>query len=173
MAYSIVKVTPTLDTVSSYSLGDVLFVNTEFGLPARTAKLVNGFVVDKEKQLVSEGLTFFFFRENVANLGTINATANISDANFMSNDFAGAVKIFNQAETSTLDNLHVHSMAPFGEDADGIATGRNLATVITASATPTTANSYPVYVTAVIDVLSGTPNFTATDALELVLHFEY
>ena len=149
MAYSIVKVTPTLDT-AAYALGDVLFVNTEFGLPARTAKLVNGFVVDKEKQLVSEGLTFFFFRENVANLGTINA-----------------------AETSTLDNLHVHAMAPFGEDTDGIATGRNLATVITASDTPTTANAHPVYVTAVIDVMSGTPNFTATDALELVLHFEH
>ena len=173
MAYSIVKVTPTVDT-SAYADGDVLFVNTEFSLPARHAKLINGFVIDKEAQLGSEDVSFFFFRENVANLGTINATANISDANFVSNDFIGAVNILEAVETADLDNLLIHSMAPYGGVADSAAsTGRDLSLVMSSSSTPTTANAYPVYVTAFFQVVSVAPDFTATDALELVLHFEY
>lgn len=171
MAYSIVRVNPTVST-SAYADGDVLFVNTEFGLPSSNAKLVNGYVIDKNKQLQSEDVTFFFFQENEADLGTINATANITDANFLSNKFLGAVNIVDQIESQDLDNLDVHKMVTYGAVSDGAPTAVPL-DVMMQSSSRSSSNLYPVYVTAFIQVVSTAPNFTNPDALELVLHFEY
>lgn len=171
MAYSIVRVNPTVST-SVYADGDVLFVNTEFGLPASHAKLVNGYVIDKDKQLQSEDVTFYFFQENEADLGTINATANITDANFLSNKFLGAVNILDQIESADLDNLDVHKMVTYGAIADGGSTAVPI-DVMMQSSSRSSSNLYPVYVTAFIQVVNTAPNFTNADALELVLHFEY
>ena len=172
MAYSVVRVNPTVDT-SAYADGDVLFVNTEFGLPSSSAKLVNGYVIDKDKQLQSEDVIFYFFQENEADLGTINLSANISDANFLSNKFLGAVNILDQVESVDLDFLDVHKMVTYGAISDGASTAVPL-DVMMQSSSRSSSNLYPVYVTAFIQVVGSTaPNFTNADALELVLHFEY
>ena len=43
MGFATVRITPTLDTGTAYADGDVLFLNTEFSLPAKKAKVVDAY----------------------------------------------------------------------------------------------------------------------------------
>ena len=86
MAFGISRFTPTLST-DAYANGDVLFGMTEVTLPSRSCRLVGGFVVDYESQTASDAFNIHFFQVNNAELGTVNASAGITDANFKLNQY--------------------------------------------------------------------------------------
>ena len=80
--YSIIRVTPTLDT-DQYAQGDVLFTATEIPLAVRgdagCSKIICGWSLNQGVGS-DDDIDLYFTEANTA-LGTINATANISDAN--------------------------------------------------------------------------------------------
>lgn len=160
----IIRVTPTLDT-NAYAQGDVLFVATE--IPnvvlekGGCSKLVGAYMFDKSDQL--SDITFVFTEGNTA-LGTINATANISDANLLANNLCGITKVdADQAQTANdIDNSRIHQMLPAsiaGENND------NLLLLQAAN------DSTSVYVQGLL-ISSTTPTYADGD-IQLILHIEY
>tara|TARA_Y100001937_G_scaffold60452_1_gene82800 strand:- start:1826 stop:2335 length:510 start_codon:yes stop_codon:yes gene_type:complete len=112
--FKIIRVTPTLDT-NAYAQGDVLFTATEIpnaviGLGG-CSKLVGAYMFDKSDN--TDDILFIFTEGNTA-LGTINATADISDANLLANNICGISKIdSDQAGTGgIIDNSRIHQMFP-------------------------------------------------------------
>ena len=93
-AKRIIRVSPTLDT-NAYAEDDVLFVATE--IPNAVigkggcSKLVAMYVIDKSN---TDSDIDFYFSEGSTALGTINATANITDANLVSNNICGVELLF-------------------------------------------------------------------------------
>jgi len=179
MAFATVTITPTLDDSTAYASGDVLFLNTVVLLPARSCKLVQGFVIDfGGSALISDQVDFLFFQNNTAELGTINATANISDANFRLNRFIGACKIETGTEVEGIDGVAIHSMVDFVQPSD-TSGGRPLDLPLVssgASAPYNNAGAFPVFMSAVISQTTGSdPDFTSSgaNALDIVLLFEY
>ena len=89
----IIRVTPTLST-DAYAQGDVLFTATEIPRAVLEkggcSKLVGGYIFDKTDG--SDDITFVFTEGNTA-LGTINATADISDADLLANNICGISKL--------------------------------------------------------------------------------
>ena len=78
----IIRVTPTLNNGVAYAAGDVAFTATEIpraviGLGG-CSKIVNCFIMDQDRDTYDLNLVF---SEGNTALGTINATADISDAN--------------------------------------------------------------------------------------------
>lgn len=61
MAFKTVTFTPTLST-DAYADGDVLFALTEINLPARSAKLIGGAIVDYSNTFAAEGAELHFFK---------------------------------------------------------------------------------------------------------------
>lgn len=170
MAYSVVRVKVNNDD-EAYAAGDVFFVNTEFSLPARSAKLVGGYIQDTERKLESADLNIYFFAKNEADLGTINATANISDANFQANQCQGVIRLEGtQNEATNVDNLSFLALTEVTQTSDPTSAGIS---VILHSQGPTSDGvSYPMYVGGIIT--QGTPNYTAKKGvIELILHFEH
>lgn len=170
MAYSVVRVKVNNDD-EAYAPGDVFFVNTEFSLPARSAKLVGGYIQDVERKLESADLNIYFFAKNEAELGTINATANIADADFQANQCQGVIRLEGQVnEATNVDNLTFLALTDITQTADPSSAGMN---VILHSQGPTSDGvSYPMYVAGIIT--AGTPNYTAKKGvIELILHFEH
>jgi hypothetical protein len=168
MAFGISRFTPTLST-DAYALGDVLFGMTEVTLPSRSCRLVGGFVVDYENQTNSDAFNIHFFQVNNAELGTVNATADITDANFKLNQYLGSITKGSIAPSNLLDNLTPYVLSTFGDsnysdDDPGSVLGPVLTSVDT---------GYKIYASAVLSVVSTAPDFTANDALEIILHFEY
>ena len=170
MAYSVVRVKVANDD-SGYDVGDVFFLNTEFSLPARSAKLVGGYIQDTEARVRATDLNIYFFAKNVAELGTINATADISDANFQANQCQGMVRFEGGIdEALNVDNVDFLSLSAITATSDPPTKGIE---VILHSQGPTSGGvSYPMYVAGIIT--NGTPNYSATtNVIELVLHFEH
>jgi len=151
--YKIIRVTPTLDT-NAYAQGDVLFTATEIpnavvGLGG-CSKLVGGYIFDKTDG--TDDIFFIFTQGNTA-LGTINATANISDADLLANNICGLTKMDNDTATSGghIDNSKIHQMAPAslsGENNDNLcflqaeddSTSVYVQGILTSSTTPTYAD---------------------------------
>lgn len=160
----IIRVTPTLST-DAYAQGDVLFTATEIpnavmGLGG-CSKLVGGYVFDK-----SDGADdiFFIFTEGNTAIGTINATANISDADLLANNICGLTKMDNDAATSGahIDNSKIHQMLPAS------ITGENTQDLLLLQAA---SDSTSVYVQGIMTT-STTPTFADGD-IQLILHIEY
>tara|TARA_R100000655_G_scaffold4394_8_gene14118 strand:- start:2063 stop:2566 length:504 start_codon:yes stop_codon:yes gene_type:complete len=159
--YTIIRVTPTLST-DAYADGDVLFTATE--IPNAVlgdrgcSKLVNCFVLDQARQSFS--CDFVFTEENTA-LGTINATADISDANMEAIGLCGALRHESTvAALGGIDGVRINkpsSLSGVGESTDPM--------LIQAKA-----GSTSVFVSGVIT--SGTPTFAADD-LDIILHIQY
>tara|TARA_R100000951_G_scaffold35622_1_gene30156 strand:- start:494 stop:1021 length:528 start_codon:yes stop_codon:yes gene_type:complete len=175
MAFATITVTPTLST-DEYALGDVLFLNTVVPLPSRSCKLIDGYVVDFEgTKLTAEEITFYFFQKNAAEIGTINSTANISDANFRLNKFIGACKIETSTELESLTSVAIHQMVHYGQasDTSGVRP-LNMALVSSGAEAPYDGNgAFPVFMSASISATTTVPNFTSADSLDIVLNFEY
>jgi hypothetical protein len=175
MAFATITVTPTIST-DAYALGDVLFLNTVVPLPARSCRLIDGYVVDFEgTKLTSEEITFYFFQKNAAEIGAINSTANISDANFKLNRFIGACKLENASELESLTAVAIHQMVHYGQasDTSGVRP-LNMALVSSGAEAPYDGNgAFPVFMSASIGALSTAPNFANDDSLDIVLHVEY
>lgn len=161
--FKVIRVTPTLST-DAYAIGDVLFTATE--IPNAVignggcSKLVGMYVLDTANQTAD--MRFVFSEGNTA-LGTINATANISDGDIVSNNVLGFAKLDDdQAGTaSTLDNAQIHQVLP----ASGVAEDSNSTMLLQAAD-----NSTSVYVQGI--VADGTPTYAA-DSLTLIFHLQY
>ena len=161
--YKIIRVTPTLST-DAYAQGDVLFVATEIpdaviGLGG-CSKLVGGYVFDKSDG--SDDITFVFTQGNTA-LGTINATANISDADLLANNICGITKVDNDQATSSawIDNSKIHQMLP------GSSVAENTQDLLLLQAAD---DSTSVFIQGIL-VSSTTPTFADGD-LQIILHLE-
>jgi hypothetical protein len=160
----IIRVTPTLDT-SAYAQGDVLFVATEIPNAVLEkggcSKLVGAYMFDKSDQ--SSDVLFTFTEGNTA-LGTINATANISDADLLANNICGITKIQSDQATSGayIDNARILQMLPAS------ITGENTQDLLLLQAADDTTS---VYVQGVL-ISSTTPTYADGD-IQLILHIEY
>lgn len=123
--FKIIRVSPTLDT-NAYAQNDVLFTATEIpscviGLGG-CSKLVAMYVIDKSN--TDSDIDFYFSEGNTA-LGTINATADISDANLLNNNICGVARLdANQASVGAgLDNARIFQVMPLtGTSEDSNAT---------------------------------------------------
>ena len=161
--YKIIRVTPTLDT-NAYAQDDVLFTATEIpnaviGLGG-CSKLVGAYMF--EKVASGSDITFVFTEGNTA-LGTINATADISDANLLANNICGFTKVdADQATTANdIDNSRMHQMLPAS------ITGENTQDLLLLQAAN---DSTSVFVQGIL-TSSTTPTFADGD-IQLILHLE-
>ena len=166
MAFKTVTVTPSI-AAGEYAVNDVLFNPTKLKLPGRGAKLISVYAVDMENQLNSDSVQLYFFQKNTNDLGTQNATANITDAQFRANQFIGAAYISAQSlSTAALDNFTVKFGDTFADSSDNSPAplGVPLSSIESGCA---------IYVAGIIDVVSGAPNFSGADSVDLVFGFEY
>ena len=160
----IIRVTPTLDT-NAYAEEDVLFVATEIPNAVLEkggcSKLVGAYMFDKSDQATD--IVFVWTEGNTA-LGTINATANISDADLLANNICGISKLDSDQATSGgfIDNLKIHQMFPASLQGEN---NQDLFLLQAAS------NSTSVYVQGILT--SGTTPTFADGDLQLILHIEY
>ena len=160
--FEVIRVTPTIDT-NAYGAGEVLFTTTE--IPNAVignggcSKLVGMYVLDTANQTAD--VNFVFSEGNTA-LGTINATADISDGDIVANNVLGYARLDDdQAGTAGhIDNSQIHQVLP----ASGVAEDSNSTMLLQAPA-----GSTSVYVQGVIT--SGTPTYSA-DSLTLVFHIQ-
>ena len=161
--YQIIRVTPTLDT-NAYAIGDVLFTATEIpnaviGLGG-CSKLVGAYMF--EKVASGSDMTFVFTEGNTA-LGTINATADISDADLLANNICGISKVdADQATTSNhIDNSRIHQMLPAS------LSNENTQDLMLLQAAN---DSTSVFVQGIL-ISSTTPTYADGD-IQLILHLE-
>lgn len=159
----IIRVTPTLDT-NAYAQGDVLFTATE--IP--NAVLGNGgcsilvamYVLDLSDN--SDDVVMVFTEGNTA-LGTINATANISDADILANNVIGTMMLdSSEADTaSNIDTSKIHQV--MGAGAGGESAHHTMLLQAAAGSTS-------VYVQGII-TSATTPTFANGD-IQLIFHIE-
>ena len=157
----IIRITPTLST-SAYAGGDVAFTATE--IPNAVigkggcSKIINAYVMDQDRDTYD--LDLIFTEKNTA-LGTINATADISDANMEAIGFCGSLILkSDEAQSSVIDNVRIiatQSMSGTGESVEPF--------LIQAEN-----DSTSVYVSGVFS--DGTPTFAAADDIDLIFHIE-
>lgn len=161
--YTIIRVTPTLDNGNAYATGDVAFTATEIPNAVRgnggCSKIINCYAIDKDRDTYD--LTVFFTENNTA-LGTINATANISDADFSSIGFNGGYTFqSDQAQTGQIDQLRILKSQSYS------LSGESVEPVLIQAAPGSTS----VYVQGIFT--DGTPTFAAADNIDIVLHIQY
>ena len=157
----IIRVTPTIST-DAYAQGDVLFTAT--AIPNAVlgdggcSKLVDFYVIDEAAQDFDVD---FYFSENNTALGTINATADISDADLAALNLNGVMHMdLSAARTTQLDNAQVIKVLSLSASQEA---GYPM---LMQAASDTTS----VYVQGI--VRAGTPTFAASD-ITLIFHIEY
>jgi len=166
MAFKTVTVTPSIPT-GEYAALDVLFNPTKLQLPSRGAKLVSLYFADTNKQLNSESLQILFFQKNTHDLGTQNATADISVANFRENQFIGICNMSAESGgVGPLDNINLRFGDKYHDQTDNNVTG-NIDLVLSSIET-----GNAIYVAAIIATTSTNPNFSSADSLDIVFGFE-
>lgn len=162
--YEIIRVTPTLST-DAYAVGDVFFVGTEIPNAVREdggcSKLINMFVLDQSD--VQDTSLLFVYSEGNTALGTINATADISDANIEGLNIIGINNLVaTQADTdSKIDTSIIHQVLP------PTLTGESSFQPMLLQAA---SGSSSVYVQAIL-TSSTTPTYAADD-IDLIFHIE-
>tara|TARA_R110002020_G_scaffold134226_1_gene299604 strand:- start:536 stop:928 length:393 start_codon:yes stop_codon:yes gene_type:complete len=130
---------------------------------------VGGCVVDYEAQTVSDVFNIHFFQINSAELGTLNATANITDANFRLNKYLGSMTKGSSFASNQLDNTTPYFLASFGDTQYLSSSPGSVVTPVLTSVE----TGYKIYASAVFSTVDTAPNFASADALEIVLHLEY
>lgn len=157
----IIRVTPTLDT-AAYGQGDVVFNSVE--IPNAVlgdggcSKLIAMFIVN---QVTTSVDIDFIFSENTGTLGSVNATANISDSNLEAMNVTGYLKLdASEGNTGFLDNSRIQRVYNNSNTED--------VNPILLQAAP---GSTSVYIAA-IQTSSGAVTFQA-DSMDLVFHIEY
>ena len=161
--FKIIRVTPTLDT-NAYAQGDVLFTATEIpnaviGLGG-CSKLLGAYMLDKADKTVD---ILFTWSEGNTALGTINATADISDADLLANNICGITKIDSDQATSGvyIDNSRITQMLPAS------VTGENTQDLLLLQAAN---DSTSVFIQGVL-ISDTTPTYADGD-IQLILHLE-
>ena len=158
----IIRVTPTLST-DAYAAGDVAFTATEIPNAVINeggcSKIINCFVIDQDRDTFD--LNLVFTEKNTA-LGTINATANISDANMEAIGFCG----MNFFQSDAAANGHIDQVRIMKQQSLSGASESVEPMLIQAEA-----GSTSVYVSGIFP--DGTPTFAAADDIDIILHIEY
>ena len=159
--YKVIRVTPTLDT-NAYAELDVLF--NSVAIPNAVlgnggcSKLVGMYLLNQNTDIID---IEFIFSENSLTLGTINATANISDADLEAGNITGAMKLDgSESKVSGIDNAYVYNVIN-NSSTEGSATPMLLQAAD---------DSTSVYVAGIIG--AGTPTLAADD-IDLIFHIEY
>ncbi len=156
-------------TAAAHALGDVVFNPTEFRLPHRSCKLINAtFIADGGTAAADQKFEFLFFESNAGgNLGTLNATADISAANFKLNRYQGSCFV------GLPDSVGVDADA-----VDNVARWFNVTAQTEnndhtgGAGSPLVLSNGPTFYVAGL-VTVGTPTLGGTDNCRLVLGFEY
>jgi len=166
---NIIRVTPTLST-DAYAGGDVLFAATEIpnAVSSRggTSLIMAMQVVDYSDDQNDQEI-FYVFSEKQTDLGTVNATAGVSDADFKASNPMGYVfQDSNQAFSgATIDNFVINNV--FTADGTGGAAVGGQAFMLKADE-----GSTSVYVSGVLRATGGAPTYAA-DSLQLIFHIKY
>jgi len=158
----IIRVTPTLST-NAYAQGDVLFVATEIPHAVmgkgECSRLLAAFCLS-QAHANADDLDVYFTEANTA-LGTINATADISDGDIEAIGLCGIMKVdADVAVTSQLDTSKINQLI----NLNGTLTSQP---ILLQAATDSTS----VYCQAIIT--SGTTPTYAADDLDFIFHIEY
>tara|TARA_Y100000593_G_scaffold65184_1_gene120118 strand:+ start:45 stop:560 length:516 start_codon:yes stop_codon:yes gene_type:complete len=163
--YTIIRVTPTLST-DTYAKSDVLFTATEIPNAVKgnggCSKLVAAYILDQSDASGSD-IQLIFSEGNTA-LGTINATANISEGDLEALNICGYARCTaNQAQSDAdIDNARIHQILP------GSGAGENVSPLMLLQAA---AGSTSVYVQGILSS-DTTPTYAADD-IDLILHIQY
>ena len=159
----IIRITPTLST-SAYAGGDVAFTATE--IPNAVigkggcSKIINAYVMDQDRDTYD--LDLIFTEKNTA-LGTINETANISDANMEAIGLCGFCRFKSDvAFIGGIDQVRLIRWSETVADSERTSAGPIF---LQAESDSTSA-----YVSGIIS--SGTPTFAAADDIDIILHIE-
>ena len=174
MPFANITINPTVDT-NAYAAGDVVFNLTEIKLPAKKCRLLGVTAYDKGSTpgtTDTDSIALFFFRNNVADLGTLNATADISVADFESNLLLGTCKLTCEhdvlnAEIDNVKFLFGHNTAT----AITAAESTNLNVVLEGSTSNTKGVGNTCFVGGI--QFAGTSDFVAASDLKIVLSVEY
>tara|TARA_Y100001938_G_C7863077_1_gene316572 strand:+ start:26 stop:547 length:522 start_codon:yes stop_codon:yes gene_type:complete len=165
--FKVITVTPTLST-DAYSQYDVLFNPVE--IPNAVignggcSKLKAMFMVDQDAE---EFDAVFIFSQNNTNLGTINATADIADADLEAMNIIGMLRgDADVSSGSTIDNARISQIMNSSAGSSNVTIGTTDMLLQAAD------NSTSVYVSAIIHS-NSTPTFAAADDIDLILHIEY
>jgi len=178
MPFDIVTIAPT--TVSgSLAVGGVMFNLTKVDLPARACKLISVFMEVSSATAQEDDCkigVLFFKKNTVATIGTLDATANISSANFILNEYLGQtfLSLTDNADTlaeDVIDNVALYY--PSSSSADTGASGANgeHLSVFEPMILKGDAGNTEVYAAGVVH--DGTPNFAGTDTVQIHFHLEY
>ena len=181
MKYDIITLAPTVST-NAHAVGDVMFNLTEIKLPDNACKLVNVFM-----EVASGGgeddtkIGILFFRKRTtASLGTLNATANISAANFTANEFIGTsfIGLTDGAnnDLDLIDNVALYYGSDVPNNAAATRGGANPTPMILQTSpkdftSKTPDNSNKVFIGGVVH--SGAPDLDGTSNVKIHLHVEY
>ena len=154
------RVTPTV-YVGDADTGDVVFNLTKVLTGVRggeSVKLKSITGIDTDK--TDKDLGFIFFQKNTtANIGTLGATSNISDANFLANVPIGCA-LFRWGTAGVLANVNISTYP-----SASVAGGAEL--ILTSSPDAAEGEIYVAAITTQDDC-----NYAAADDLELIFHFE-
>ena len=161
---AVIRITPTLST-DAYADSEVLFNPTEIPMAVATrggiSELHTMFVLDSSDQQNTD-IRFIFTEKNTTDLGTINATADISAANLKANKLLGTTFLDRGSSTgANIDNAVINQVM----NASGAAESSIPSILLSADT-----GQRSVYVSAFIE--AGTPTFAA-DSLELIFHIKY
>ena len=159
----IIRVTPTLDT-SAYAGGDVAFTATEIPRAVLEkggcSKLVNAYIMDQDRDTYD--IDLIFTEKNTA-IGTLNATADISDANMEAIGLCGFCRFKSDvAFMGGIDQVRLIRWSETVADSERTSAGPIFLQA--------DSDSTSVYVSGIIS--SGTPTFAAADDIDIVLHIE-
>lgn len=183
MPFDIVTISPTVSD-AAHAAGDVMFNLTAAVLPARKCKLINIFM-----EVASGGGeddtkigVLFFGNNTTASLGTLNATANISAANFTANEYIGQVQLGltdgGNLDLDGIDNVALYYSTNAFSTAAGTRGGQGQMDLVLKSSPKdfsskgdSVALGNDLYVAGLIH--SGAPNFDGTDNVKIHLHVEY
>ena len=160
----IIRVTPVLVEDSAYADGDVLFVATEIPnavlREGGTSKLVSAYIVDEDSQAA---LVQLIFTQKATNFGAIHETANVSFDDAVTSNICGVGWISSDADTVDIDNFKIHQANAYGTHANSEFA---LPFLLQAESASTS-----VYVQGIIG--DGTPTYTNTDSIQLILQIAY
>lgn len=172
MPFANITINPTVD-LAAHAAGDVVFNLTAIELPAKKCRLLSVTGYDKGSTpgtTDTDSIALFFFRNNEADLGTPNETADISVADFESNQLLGTCKLtcthsIMNAEVDNVKFLFGHNTAT----ALGATDSTNLNVALEGSTGTGVGNT--CYVGGI--QFAGTSDFLAATDLKIVLSLEY
>ena len=172
MAFDIIKIEPT--TVDgAHAAGDVFFNLTSLQIPSRSCKLINVFmeVANGGGEDDTKLGLLFFQKKTMGILGTLDATANISHADFTSNQYIGQAFLgLTDGDGRDLDVIDTTALYYGCNGANNASAGRGIG-ALDPLVLKGDAGSTDIYVGGVVH--TGAPDFDGTSNVKIHFHVEY